>query len=131
MQELYAQRRVRAIGVSNFHPDRVMDLMLHHEVKPAVNQIETHPFHQQVEAQRFLQENQIQIESWGPFAEGKNNIFQNAVLRSVAAKYNKSAAQVIVRWLTQRGLSRFQSRCARSGWRRISRSLTSSWVPRT
>ena len=104
MQELYAQRRVRAIGVSNFHPDRVMDLMLHHEVKPAVNQIETHPFHQQVEAQRFLQENQIQIESWGPFAEGKNNIFQNAVLRSVAAKYSKSVAQVIVRWLTQRGI---------------------------
>ena len=104
MEELYRERRIRAIGVSNFHPDRVMDLMLHNEVKPAVNQIETHPFHQQVETQQFLQKNDIQIESWGPFAEGKNNIFQNEVLRSIAGKHNKTVAQVIVRWLTQRGV---------------------------
>jgi 2,5-diketo-D-gluconate reductase A len=104
MEELYRAKRIRAIGVSNFHPDRVMDLLLHNQVKPAVNQIETHPFHQQIETQQFLQNNEIQIESWGPFAEGKNGIFQNEVLRSIAAKANKSVAQVIVRWLTQRGV---------------------------
>jgi 2,5-diketo-D-gluconate reductase A len=104
MEELYREKRVRAIGVSNFHPDRIMDLMLQNQVKPAVNQIETHPFHQQVETQRFLQENNVQIESWGPFAEGKNNIFHNEVLRSIGAKHGKSIAQVIVRWLTQRGV---------------------------
>jgi 2,5-diketo-D-gluconate reductase A len=104
MEELYRERRIRAIGVSNFYPDRVMDLMLHNEVKPAVNQIETHPFHQQVETQQFLQKNDIQIESWGPFAEGKNNIFQNEVLLSIAGKHNKTVAQVVVRWLTQRGV---------------------------
>jgi len=104
MEELYREGRVRAIGVSNFHPDRVMDFLMHHEVKPAVNQIETHPFHQQVDAQKFLQENGIQIESWGPFAEGKNDIFHNALLQSIAGKHGKSIAQVIVRWLTQRGV---------------------------
>ncbi len=81
-----------------------MGQLLHNEVKPAVNQIETHPFHQQVETQQFLQKNDIQIESWGPFAEGKNNIFQNEVLRSIAGKHNKTVAQVIVRWLTQQGV---------------------------
>lgn len=104
MEELYREKRIRAIGVSNFHPDRVMDLMLHNQVKPAVNQIETHPFHQQVETQKFLQKNAIQIESWGPFAEGKNNIFQNEMLRSLAAKHRKTIAQVVLRWLTQRGV---------------------------
>ena len=102
MEELYRGGRVRAIGVSNFHPDRVMDFIVHHEVVPAVNQIETHPFHQQVETQKFLKENKVQIESWGPFAEGKNNIFHNEVLSSIAAKHGKTVAQVILRWLTQR-----------------------------
>src|SRR3954469_3939141 len=104
MEELYREGRVKAIGVSNFHPDRLMDLILHNEVTPAVDQIETHPFHQQVETQKFLRENNVQIESWGPFAEGRNNIFQNDVLRSVGGKYGKSVAQVILRWLTQRGV---------------------------
>ena len=104
MQELYGEGRIRAIGVSNFHPDRVMDLMMHNDVLPAVDQIETHPFHQQVEAQKFLQTNGIQIESWGPFAEGRNDIFHNALLRSIAENHRKSIAQVIVRWLTQRGV---------------------------
>jgi len=104
MEELHREGRVRAIGISNFHPDRVMDLLLHSEVKSAVNQIETHPFNQQVEAQQFLVENKVQIESWGPFAEGKNGIFQNEVLRSIAAKRGRSVAQVILRWLTQRGV---------------------------
>jgi diketogulonate reductase-like aldo/keto reductase len=79
-----------------------MDLNVHHEVVPAVNQIETHPFHQQVETQKFLQENNVQIESWGPFAEGRNDIFQNELLHSIGNKYDKSVAQVIVRWLIQR-----------------------------
>jgi 2,5-diketo-D-gluconate reductase A len=104
MQELYREGRIRAIGVSNFHPDRVMDLMMHNEVVPAVDQIETHPFHQQVETQTFLQANGIQIESWGPFAEGRNDIFHNALLRSIAENHRKSIAQVILRWLTQRGV---------------------------
>ena len=104
MQELYKEERVRAIGVSNFHSDRLIDLIVHNEIVPAVNQIETHPFHQQIETQKFLQENNVQIESWGPFAEGKNNIFHNELLHSVGRKYNKTIAQVILRWLTQRGI---------------------------
>lgn len=102
MEELYREGKVRAIGVSNFHPDRVMDLIVHNQVVPAVNQIETHPFNQQTEAQAFLTENQVQIESWGPFAEGKNNIFHNEVLSAIGTKYQKSVAQVILRWLVQR-----------------------------
>ena len=104
MEELYREGRIRAIGVSNFQPDRIMDLIVHNEVVPAVNQIETHPFNQQIETQKFLQENNVQIESWGPFAEGKNNIFQNELLLSIAGKYQKTVAQVILRWLTQRGV---------------------------
>ena len=104
MEELYRDGRIRAIGVSNFQPDRVMDLIIHNEMVPAVNQIETHPFNQQIETQKFLQANNVQIESWGPFAEGKNNIFQNELLLSLAAKYKKTVAQVILRWLTQRGV---------------------------
>ena len=84
MEELYKEGKIRAIGVSNFHPDRLIDLIIHNEIVPAVNQIETHPFHQQIETQEFLQENKVQIESWGPFAEGKNNIFQNELLLSIA-----------------------------------------------
>jgi 2,5-diketo-D-gluconate reductase A len=104
MQDLYKEEKIRAIGVSNFHPDRLIDLILHNEIIPAVNQIETHPFHQQTETQKFLQENTVQLESWGPFAEGKNNIFHNELLLSIGKKYNKSIAQVILRWLTQRGI---------------------------
>lgn len=104
MQDLYKEGKVRAIGVSNFQPDRLMDLMIHNEVVPAINQVETHPFHQQIEAQKFMQENNVQIESWGPFAEGKNSIFQNELLLTIGKKYGKSIAQVILRWLTQRGV---------------------------
>src|SRR3954471_24981680 len=104
MEELYAEGKIKAIGVSNFHPDRVMDLIVHNKVVPAVNQIETHPFHQQIETQKFLQENGVQIQSWGPFAEGKNHILENNLLLSIGKKYNKSVAQVILRWLTQRGI---------------------------
>ena len=104
MEELNEAGRIRAIGVSNFHPDRVMDLMLHNRVAPAVNQVETHPFCQQIEAATFLHENGVQIESWGPFAEGRNNLFSNPVLSAVATKYQRSIAQIVLRWLLQRGV---------------------------
>ena len=104
MQELYREGRVRAIGVSNFQPDRVMDLIVHNEVIPAVNQVETHPFNQQIEPQRFLEEQKVQIEAWGPFAEGRNDIFKNPLLHSIADEHGKTVAQVILRWLTQRGV---------------------------
>ncbi|MGZ3835243.1 MAG: aldo/keto reductase, partial [Mucilaginibacter sp.] len=104
MEELYKEGKVRAIGVSNFQPDRLMDLIVNNEIVPAVNQVETHPFHQQIEAQQFMIENNVQIESWGPFAEGKNNIFHNELLQTIGNKYNKSIAQVVLRWLTQRGV---------------------------
>lgn len=104
MEELYKEGKIRAIGVSNFHPDRLMDLIVNNEIVPAVNQVETHPFHQQNEAQQFMKENNVQMESWGPFAEGKNNIFHNELLQTIGDKYHKSIAQVILRWLTQRGV---------------------------
>ena len=104
MQDFYKEKRVKAIGVSNFYPDRLIDLIIHNEIVPAVNQIETHPFHQQIEMQKFLQENNVQIESWGPLAEGKNDLFHNELLASVGKKYNKTIAQVVIRWLTQRGV---------------------------
>ena len=104
MEELYSQGKARAIGVSNFHSDRVMDLMIHNNVRPAVNQIEVNPFNQQIETLKFLQENNIAAEAWAPFAEGKNNIFRNEVLSAIGEKYRKSVAQVILRWLTQRGI---------------------------
>jgi 2,5-diketo-D-gluconate reductase A len=102
MEELYKEGRIRAIGVSNFQPDRLMDIIVFNEVVPAVNQIETHPFNQQTETQKFLTDNKVQIESWGPFAEGRNNIFSNELLVSIAGKYDKSVAQVTLRWLVQR-----------------------------
>ena len=104
MEELYKEGKIRAIGVSNFHPDRVMDMIVHNEIVPAVNQIETHPFHQQIETHKFLTNNGIQLQSWGPFAEGKNNLFTNDLLAGIGKKYNKSVAQVVLRWLTQRGI---------------------------
>jgi 2,5-diketo-D-gluconate reductase A len=104
MEELYAEGKIKAIGISNFPPDRVMDFIVHHKIVPAINQIETHPFHQQIDTQTFLQDNGIQIQSWGPFAEGRNQIFENKLLLSIGEKYNKSVAQVILRWLTQRGI---------------------------
>ena len=104
MEYLYNEGKIRAIGVSNFLPDRLLDLILHNKIIPAVNQVETHPFLQQIENAEFMKENNVQIESWAPFAEGKNNIFQNEILLSIAGKYNKSVAQIILRWLTQRDI---------------------------
>ncbi|NHM33917.1 aldo/keto reductase [Neobacillus terrae] len=104
MEELYREGKIKAIGVSNFYPDRLIDLIIHNDVVPAVNQVETHVFNQQIESHNFMKENNVQIESWGPFAEGKNNMFQNETLISIAKNYNKSVAQVVLRWLTQRGV---------------------------
>ncbi|AIE61485.1 aldo/keto reductase [Bacillus methanolicus] len=104
MEELYREGKIRAIGVSNFQMDRLVDLIIHNEVIPAVNQVETHPFCQQIESAKLMKEYNVQIESWGPFAEGRNNMFGNEILVSIAEKYNKSVAQVILRWLTQRGV---------------------------
>lgn len=102
LEELYKEGKIRAIGVSNFHPDRVMDLIVNNEIVPAVNQIETHPFYQRTEDQKFLKENGVQIESWASFAEGRNDLFSNEILATIGKKYNKSVAQVILRWLVQR-----------------------------
>lgn len=104
MEELCREGKIRVIGVSNFHPDRVMDLIMCNNIVPAINQIETHPFCQQTENQQFLGENKVQIESWGPFAEGRNNLFSNELLATIGQKYNKTVAQVVLRWLIQRGV---------------------------
>lgn len=104
MEALHEAGQIRAIGVSNFHPDRVMDLIMHNRIVPAVNQIETHPFCQQLEAATFLRDNGVQIESWGPFAEGRNNLFTHPVLSRIAAAHGRSVAQIVLRWLLQRGV---------------------------
>jgi diketogulonate reductase-like aldo/keto reductase len=104
MEELYQQGKVRAIGVSNFQPDRIMDLMTHNKITPAVNQIEVNPFQQQIDTQKFLEDNSVRVEAWAPFAEGRNNVFQNELLLSIAARHKKSVAQIILRWLLQRGI---------------------------
>jgi diketogulonate reductase-like aldo/keto reductase len=104
MEELHRAGRIRAIGVSNFYPDRLLDFVLHNEITPAVNQIEIHPFHQQEDAQKLLEEYNVQAEAWGPFAEGKNGLFSNEALQSIGSKHGKSIAQVVLRWLNQRGI---------------------------
>jgi 2,5-diketo-D-gluconate reductase A len=102
MQDLNREGLTRAIGVSNFHPDRLVDLIDHNEIVPAVNQIETHPFHQRASDQELMRERGMQIESWGPFAEGRNNLFTDPVLSAIANEQEKSVAQVVLRWLIQR-----------------------------
>jgi len=102
MEELNKAGTLKAIGISNFYPDRVVDFVLHNKVVPAVSQIEINPFHQQLDAQKILEKYNIQTEGWAPFAEGQNGIFQNEKLRSIGTKYGKSVAQVIVRWHIQR-----------------------------
>ena len=104
MEELYREGKVRAIGVSNFQPDRLVDLILHNEVVPAVNQVETHPFCQQAEEAGIMARYGVQAEAWAPFAEGRNNLFGNEVLTDLAAKPRKSVAQVVQSWLIQRGI---------------------------
>jgi 2,5-diketo-D-gluconate reductase A len=104
MEDLHAQGLIRAIGVANFYPDRLADLILHNKIVPAVNQIETHPFFQRQADQDFMTERGVQIESWGPFAEGRNNLFSDPALTGIANAHGKSVAQIVLRWLTQRGV---------------------------
>lgn len=104
MERAYHEGKVRAIGVSNFYPDRFIDIQAHVEVKPAVNQVETHVFNQQITAQEYMEKYGCQIMSWGPFAEGKNDFFNNETLAEIGRKYGKSVAQVALRYLLQRGV---------------------------
>ena len=104
MEEAYKAGKIRAIGVANFYPDRLVDLILHNEVQPAINQIEMHPFFQREEDIKVMREYKVQPQSWGPFAEGRNNLFANPVLNKIGQAHKKSAAQVVLRWLYQRGV---------------------------
>ena len=104
MTELYHEGKIRAIGVCSIYPDRLADLIAFNEVAPAVNQVEANVFFQQTEAQKYMQSKGVQMEGWAPFAEGKNNLFGNEVLKDIGEKYGKSVAQVVLRWLLQRGI---------------------------
>ncbi len=104
MERLYKEGRIRAIGVTSFSSERLQDLFLHNEIKPTVNQLETHPFFQQQAAHRFLEQEGIRHEAWAPFAEGQNDIFNNPLLKAIAGKYGKTVGNVILRWLNQRGV---------------------------
>lgn len=104
MEDAYRAGKLRAIGVSNFHPDRLMDIQVFNEIAPAVNQVEINPFLQQIESVPFMKEIGVQPEAWAPFAEGRNGLFQNEVLLGMGARYGKSVGQVVLRWLVQRGI---------------------------
>lgn len=104
LEDLYKEGKIKAIGVSNFYPDRLVDLAIFSDVKPAVNQVEVNVFHQQIEAQTYNEKYEVQMEAWAPFAEGRNNMFTNPELKAIGDKYGKSIAQVILRWLVQRGI---------------------------
>jgi len=104
MEDLNREGLAKAIGVANFYPDRLLDLIFNNEITPAVNQIETHPFFQRAAYQELMREHGVQIQSWGGFAEGKNDLFTNALLSEIGEKHGKSVAQVVLRWLTQRGV---------------------------
>ena len=104
LEKLYEEGKVRAIGVSNFYPDRLVDLCMFAKIKPMVNQIEVNVFNQQVEAKKWADKYGVVLEAWAPFAEGRNNMFHNEVLQAIGEKHNKSVAQVILRWLYQRGI---------------------------
>lgn len=102
MEEAYQAGKIRAIGVSNFEPDRLMDITVFNQIKPAVNQIEINPFQQQIESTQFMRELGVQAEAWAPFAEGRNNLFQHETLQAIANKYGKTIGQVVLRWLVER-----------------------------
>lgn len=104
LEDLYNEGKLHAIGVSNFYPDRLSDICAFNEITPQINQVETNPFNQQIEAQENMIKNNVQIEAWAPFGEGRNDMFNNTTLKKIADKYEKSVAQVILRWLTQRGV---------------------------
>ena len=98
LEDMYADGKIRAIGISNFYPDRMVDLASFSRIKPMVNQVETHPFNQQIEAQEWMKKYRVQIEAWAPFGEGRGGLFTNETIAKIAAKYNKTVAQVILRW---------------------------------
>lgn len=104
MEELYKEGKIKAIGVSNFEADRLVDLILNNDVVPAVNQIEVHPFFQQSEAKAVMEEYNVHMEAWGPLSEGANNIFENELLKGIAEEHQKTVAQVILRWHLERGV---------------------------
>lgn len=105
MEELQQAGKIRSIGVSNFHPDRLADLMAFNNVMPAVNQVEVNPFNQQLHAVPWMKSRHIQPQAWAPFAEGRNGLFQHPLLTAIGAQYGKSVGQVVLRWLTQRGIA--------------------------
>ena len=104
MQEAYRAGKLRAIGVSNFHPDRLMDITAFNEITPAVNQVEINPFQQQLDNVPFMQQLGVQAEAWAPFAEGRNGLFEHPVLQSIAERHQKSVGQIVLRWLVQRNV---------------------------
>ncbi|KAK8891119.1 hypothetical protein M9Y10_028324 [Tritrichomonas musculus] len=104
LEELYDQKKLKAIGISNFYPDRMIDLCSFSRIKPMVNQIELHPFDQQIEAQKWMQKYNVVTEAWAPFAEGKGGLFTNPTIAEIGKKYQKSVAQVVLRWEIQRGI---------------------------
>lgn len=104
LQELYKEGKIRAIGVSNFYPDRLADMAVFNEIPPQINQVETNPLHQQIGAQEQMIKRNVQMEAWAPFGEGRNNMFSNPTLKELGEKYNKSVAQIILRWLMQRNV---------------------------
>ena len=131
LEEAYKEGKLRAIGVSNFYPDHFIDIASNMEIVPAVNQVETHVFDQQIEPQRIMEEFGTRIMSWGPLAEGRNGLFTNPVLARIGGKYGKSVAQVALRWLVQRGVIIIpkSSVCGRTSTYSISRSRTRIWPP--
>lgn len=104
MEKLYQEGVIRAIGAANFMPDRLVDLVLNNEIPPAINQVEVNPFCQRMSDQQLMEQKKVQIQSWGPFAEGRNGMFENDTLKNIGVKYKKSVAQVVLRWLIQRGV---------------------------
>ena len=104
LEDMYADGKIRAIGISDFYPDRMVDLASFSRIKPMVNQVETHPFNQQIEAQEWMKKYGVQIEAWAPFGEGRGGLFTNETIAKIAAKHNKTVAQVILRWELQRGI---------------------------
>lgn len=104
MEDLYEEGKIRAIGVSNFYPDRLVDIASFARIRPMVNQVETHPHNQQTEAKKWMDKYDVQIEAWAPFGEGRGGLFENETLKAIGAKHGKSTAQVMLRWHIQRGV---------------------------
>ena len=104
LEDLYDEGKIRAVGVSNFYPDRLVDIASFSRIRPMVNQVETHPLHQQIEAHKWMEKYNIVHEAWAPFGEGRGGLFENPVLKEIGAVYGKTTAQVMLRWLLQRNI---------------------------